>query len=347
MTELPEGLTVRRVPYRTAPDADLAALHFVETEINKELRPDRAPEPLQKYITFARNFPAHFTEWTWLTRDGDGAPIASSSCWYRHGEDPTVMRCFVFVLPGWRRRGVGRHLLGLIGGVAAEQGRSLLLGWTADTAPAGEPFARSFGARPGRVTRTSEVWLDEIDWSMTERWAHEGPRRAPGYSLQLIEGPYPPELYADAVVFHEIMETAPRDDLEVASGHTTTEQIAEWEKLMVEQGRGRWVLFVRDPSGACVGGTEVEFVPWQPDTAFQGDTGIHPDHRGKGLGKWVKAAMLEKIRAERPEAKRMPTGNAYSNAPMLAINDAIGFRVTQSRIDWQLDVADVVRLLRA
>ena len=35
---------------------------------------------------------------------------------------------------------------------------------------------------------------------------------------------------------------------------------------------------------------------------------------------------LERIRSERPEAVRVRTGNAYSNAPMLAINDALGSR---------------------
>ena len=48
--------------------------------------------------------------------------------------------------------------------------------------------------------------------------------------------------------------------------------------------------------------------------------------------------MLERIRQERPEAERVRTGNAFSNAPMLAINDALGFKVISTRTEWQADV---------
>jgi RimJ/RimL family protein N-acetyltransferase len=105
-------------------------------------------------------------------------------------------------------------------------------------------------------------------------------------------------------------------------------------------------VFVRDPAGACVGGTEVTFESWDPGTVVQQNTGIDLAHRGLGLAKWAKAAMLERIRHERPEAGRVRTDNAFSNAPMLAINNALGFKVTNTRTEWQADVGDLLRALR-
>jgi hypothetical protein len=55
--------------------------------------------------------------------------------------------------------------------------------------------------------------------------------------------------------------------------------------------------------------------------------------------------MLERIRDERPEVRRVRTGNAFSNAPMLAINDALGFMVVSTRTEWQAEVDDVLRTL--
>ena len=46
----------------------------------------------------------------------------------------------------------------------------------------------------------------------------------------------------------------------------------------------------------CVGGTEMTFEAWEPSVGFQQNTAVHPDHRGRGLAKWAKAAMLARIR---------------------------------------------------
>jgi hypothetical protein len=39
------------------------------------------------------------------------------------------------------------------------------------------------------------------------------------------------------------------------------------------------------------------------------------------------------------------TSNAFSNAPMLAINDRLGFRIVNTCTDWQAEVANVRRAL--
>ena len=51
--------------------------------------------------------------------------------------------------------------------------------------------------------------------------------------------------------------------------------------------------------------------------------------------------MLDRLRQERPVVERVRTGNAFSNAPMLAINDRLGFEVIFATTDCQADVHDV------
>lgn len=85
--------------------------------------------------------------------------------------------------------------------------------------------------------------------------------------------------------------------------------------------------------------------PGDEDVAFQQNTGIDPAHRGLGLAKWAKAAMLERIRDGRPDIARLRTANAYSNAPMLGINNALGFRVVSTTTDWQAAASAVRRSL--
>lgn len=79
--------------------------------------------------------------------------------------------------------------------------------------------------------------------------------------------------------------------------------------------------------------------PSQPETLGQGDTGVLPKYRGHGLGRWLKAAMFEKVVAERPKVKRSRTGKANSNAAMLKINHEMGFRPYKEWAAWQVEVA--------
>jgi hypothetical protein len=43
--------------------------------------------------------------------------------------------------------------------------------------------------------------------------------------------------------------------------------------------------------------------------------------------------------------QRIRTDNAFSNGPMLAINDALGFNVISTRTEWQASVSNVRRSL--
>jgi RimJ/RimL family protein N-acetyltransferase len=68
----------------------------------------------------------------------------------------------------------------------------------------------------------------------------------------------------------------------------------------------------------------------------QGFTGVRTDGRGRGLGKWLKAAMLLHVCEVYPNLEWVVTENAGSNAPMLAINTRMGFRLYKAGTEYQI-----------
>src|SRR6185503_14521892 len=120
------------------------------------------------------------------------------------------------------------------------------------------------GARVARVNRTSELRLARVDQSMVERWITDAAGRRLGYTADVIDGPYPEALRGDGARFHHIMQTEPRDDLDIGDVLLTEADVAELDASLVEAGRERWTILMRDPNGECVGGTEVTFEPWEP-----------------------------------------------------------------------------------
>ena len=335
------GIDVRRVGFREGTDAELAAMHLVESEIEAERQPGRATQPLESYLAFARSLPTQFDDHTWLAEDRDGTPVGCSACWSNAAGDPAVMECYVDVRPGWRRQGVGWRLVQPVVDAAVSEGRLRLIWTTSDLVPAGEVMSLLLGGRRGRVHRNSELRLDEVDWPMVQSWIDDGPIRASTYGLEIWEGPFPPHLRQDAATFHHIMQTAPRDDLAIGDVVLDEDHVAELDRNLAETGRQRWTIFVRDPEGACVGGTEVTFDSWDPDVVHQQNTGIDPAHRGQGLAKWAKGVMLARVREQLPAVRVIRTGNAFSNEPMLAINNALGFEVVEVRTEWQGEVKEL------
>ncbi len=88
------------------------------------------------------------------------------------------------------------------------------------------------------------------------------------------------------------------------------------------------------PPASWSGITELYLPASRPWMAFQGDTGVRPDHRGHGLGAWMKAVNHLRLGQERPDVEWVQTWNAESNEPMLRINRALGFTPVQRFQSW-------------
>jgi mycothiol synthase len=249
-------------------------------------------------------------------------------------------------LPEWRRQGWAKRLLKLIAEVAQREKRRLLIANTDSAIPAGEAFMKRLGARVGQVSRTNQLDLALLDRELLRRWQERAPKTE--FEIGLWEGPYPEEELDAIVKLREVMNTEPRDNLEIEDVKWTKEQLRQIEASLAERQTERWTIFVRErKTGNLAGYTEVFWSPFEPETLYQGDTGVFPEYRGRGLGKWLKAAMLEKVLRDRPQVKRVRTGNANSNAPMLKINYELGFKPYKTWTTWQVELERVLEYLKA
>jgi GNAT superfamily N-acetyltransferase len=95
---------------------------------------------------------------------------------------------------------------------------------------------------------------------------------------------------------------------------------------------------VERSTGRLVGYSQVQ-VGAGAELGYQQDTLVLREHRGHGLGLRMKAASTLAVLAEAPEVTRIRTWNADDNAPMLAVNRALGYEVDAWMRDWQKVVA--------
>jgi GNAT superfamily N-acetyltransferase len=176
-------------------------------------------------------------------------------------------------------------------------------------------------------------------------WASLTPE---GYRLVWIDGDVPDELMENVCVAYDAMNTAPLGTIQMNPWRQTPERTREWDAVRKKMGRERRLLLaIHDASGETAGFTETAFDARMPHVVMQMGTAVIPKHRGRDIGKWIKAVSLERVLAERPTARLIRTGNADVNAPMLSINERLGFKPAWANAWWQIPLADARRYVEA
>jgi RimJ/RimL family protein N-acetyltransferase len=345
--------TVTELALDRLSDADLAALVAFEQTMWAEHAPEEPALAEEPAVWMATRKQPNADRFTWVVRaDGNsgGDELAgAASLTVPRADNPHLGTVELRVAPPFRRQGLGRLLLAAVATRAQEEHRRVLAGWTWDLVAAGEEFARTVaGAESRQVIRRSYLDLRTVDSDLVRRWLDVPAEVRARYELWTVVGPYPPDQYGAIADVEAVMNTAPHDDLDVEDEVRDADWVAQREAQQAASPGERWTIFVRERATArLVGYTQVfRYEDW-PGHVDQGNTGVHPDHRGHGLGRWLKAAMLDRVLCERPESFRVRTTNAFSNAPMLAINDELGFVVTATQTAWETDVDEVCRRLRS
>ena len=236
------------------------------------------------------------------------------------------------VTPAARRRGVARALTCEIERLAREHGRTTLLA-TCDEPPGQEgcsgnrAAARALGFEVAQQEVRRDIDLPLPPERVAELEATCQPH-ARDYSLRTWQGPCPDDLVDDLAELHRQMSTdVPKDEMDWREEVWDADRLRRDEQLSAAMGR-TWVGVgaVHEPTGRMVAFTVMGVPRSRPERAYQWETLVSKGHRGHRLGMLVKLAGLQQLAASSPETRFISTWNARENAPMIAVNDALGAR---------------------
>ncbi len=281
---------------------------------------------------------------TWLASEGAGA-VGGYVLGLPDRENRDHGSLEILVAPARRRGGLGTVLLRHAAERARMRGRSVLTADTKDGSP-GEAFARWTGASPGlaEIRRIQELGTLAPGQVASLRATAEA--AAAGYSLLSWDGPSPAGYLDQLAALNEAMADAPRGPGEEAQSWDA-ERVRGTDRRVAAQGLRYYSVAVRnDVSGPLAGLTQLGVDPAQPEWGQQELTAVARPHRGHRLGLLLKTAMLELLTRREPQLRWILTGNAQTNRHMIAINEALGYRVLDQWTEgWHLPVdrADALR----
>ena len=328
----------------TAPEAllrEVAALWLAEME---ELSPEDPPWEWVEVEAFLRSDDDRFDRRRWVATSDEGGRVVGrlELRMPTTGVNGHLGLFELYVLPDARKQGHGTALLTAMLDVLDDAGRAHVRTAIVEGSPGDQWFAAR-GGTVGLHNRKSRLDVSTLDRSMLRTWVADGERLAgrAGYSLHFLDAASDEDLARYAAA-RAIMNTAPKGDLDTDPWvHTVDSVKAELAELRAAE-LFRWsLLAVHEPSGECVGFTDVTMTDASPEHAWQGGTAVRPDHRNHGLGRWLKGAMAERLLAERPALRFVDTENAFVNEPMLNINLAMGFELVKTVNEWQAPVAAI------
>jgi mycothiol synthase len=351
MKELGMPRNIRLEPFdpQTASDA-LWEKHFALQEaLFKELNPEDPP-PSRKIQRAFMEDPSpfwHFHRFI-AVEAGQERIVASAVLAFETERSPSFQinqqLCHgeIGVHPDRRRRGIGTALLRTLVVEAKGKGKAVLEAG-ADHA-SGKQFCQKWGGTVAIEGAENRLKLAEVDWEMLDAWRREGPQRASGVRLEMFQDVPDADIEEYTRLYTETMNQQPLGELE-GRAKVTPESRRIAERRRREKGYTWITLISREPDGAISGLTEVLYSPEEPYKIHQDLTGVKEVYRGRGLGKWLKAEMAFYIKEHYPDVQFIATGNATTNAPMLSINQRMGFKQHIAGAAFKFQVEELAQRL--
>jgi GNAT superfamily N-acetyltransferase len=332
------NLTSARLVELGPDDAAFDAWCDVWAASSRADRPDDVPRSVRDHAGLARQLlaPGGARDGTHRAALVDGGVVGALRLILPLQDNQDVAVVDLAVHPRHRRRGIGQTLYDEALRVVAAAGRTAMITEVDEPGPGTAP-GREFALRRGWTCDLLETRRDLLLPPDEQRLAAleaDARTASRGYELVLWRNRTPDALLADRAMLERRMSTdAPHGDLPVGEEHWDSARVREYEAA--QEARGRTVL----SAGAVLDGRLVAFTDLQvpdadPTRAHQAGTLVLREHRGQRLGALMKVAVLRALIAAYPEVRRITTYNAEFNGPMVAVNEALGFRPVGELSTW-------------
>jgi len=291
------------------------------------------------------------TRRAWLGRI-DGAVVAAGVLETPLRDNTELAELDCLVAPEHRRRGYGRLMAGHLRDQAQRVGRTLAISWVfgGELDVAGQLVETSPGARfcaaIGLQERNTDVhrMLDlPVHPELLDSLAAEAAPHHAQYWLISWADPCPDQHRAAYCALKEAMiAEVPLGDLQFEPERWDEQRMREAEAELIAMGRTRHVVAAATGDGSIVAHNEVLHAAHDPGRLYNWDTLVLPGHRGHRLGLAMKVANLRRVQRLHPHGRELHTHNAAQNAPMVAVNDRLGFRPVERVGEWQVELTMLV-----
>ncbi|HEY6103474.1 MAG TPA: GNAT family N-acetyltransferase, partial [bacterium] len=239
-------MRIEQVDVRHATAEQYTAINELGNTLRAERLPDDPPMPLDEEIRRLQNIAPVVDLPAWLAWDGDRAVGTAHLEILRTAENSHLAEGHIDVRPDDRRRGIGSRLLAHLAEAMKREGRTLLIGFTYSTVPAGDAFMHRLGASVGLATHTNQLDLRDLNRALLPLWQARAPERGSAFELVLWTNGYPEEELEGISRVWDSMNAAPRGTIQMEDFHFTAEHVRDFARADRRRGNEVWSMAVRE-----------------------------------------------------------------------------------------------------
>jgi GNAT superfamily N-acetyltransferase len=256
-----------------------------------------------------------------------------ASVYFLENESTHIGLTEVVVHPEERRQGIGTALLARLLPELRARGRTIVEGWQLTFGGDGPKWAEARGFRSVHTMLLQTLEIEEADDAL---WQVDVPA---GYRTQRWIGAAPEELIGSFAQARDAIHDAPIGELAYREPVWTVDSVRAHEAEFRARGvENRVVVAIDESTGEVAGMTELAVKATNPLWGYQRETAVLPSHRGRGLGRCIKAEMIRWLLAERPGFVRIQTTTAAENVHMSRVNLQLGFQTVRTTLGVNAEV---------
>ncbi len=186
---------------------------------------------------------------------------------------------------------------------------------------------RVHGFRLGIVEAQRVLDLPADDEHLARLATRAAPHHA-SYALRTWVGPVPEDVVDAYAALRSVMAVeAPSGEMGWEAEDFPPDRVRHEEREFAAQQRTSVTTVAVQEDGTVVGHSQIVVPGTDPVNAFQWDTLVLPAHRGHRLGLVMKVRNLRAATPALGDRSLLHTWNAAENAPMIAVNETMGFRL--------------------
>ncbi len=200
--------------------------------------------------------------------------------------------------------------------------------------------ALAWGAKEESVLHRYRLHRDDANVDLMREWLSKIPEQNPDIRVEFHDhiSDHLVERFCELYTrFIADMPSEKETEVEHAVSPEEWRRQAKWrEKNKVQHYS--YMMFRHDE---LIGFTNAALYAWGAKDIYQAMTGVLPEYRGRGLGRWMKAALYLKLIEDFPENETVTTDMRSANDPILRLNASMGYKLVAKGGEFALKPKDL------